>query len=286
MTSLLKEQEAVDKANKEFWNELCGSGLAKQLGITDHSLESLKLFDDTYMSYYPYLLEHVKTKEMKGKKVLDVGLGFGTLGQIIARSGADYTGLDIAEGPVKMLNHRLRMLNLPGLAIQGSMLECPIESSSMDWVVSIGCFHHTGNMQRCVDEAFRVLKPGGRAMIMVYNRFSLRQWQQWPRKTWQAFLYDNGLAKRLPDSDEDQRRAYDAGDAGEGGGAPETEFFSKKQIHHIFQRYSMVKCHLENSDDVYLKMPFRKKKIHIARSKALPTFGKLLGLDIYIEARK
>ena len=28
--------EAIDEANARFWNELCGSGFAKALGITDH----------------------------------------------------------------------------------------------------------------------------------------------------------------------------------------------------------------------------------------------------------
>lgn len=34
-----------------------------------------------------------------GKKVLEVGLGYGTLGQLIASRNADYYSADIAEGP-------------------------------------------------------------------------------------------------------------------------------------------------------------------------------------------
>jgi hypothetical protein len=40
------ENIEVSQKNAEFWDELCGSHLAKSLGITDSSVESLKKFDD------------------------------------------------------------------------------------------------------------------------------------------------------------------------------------------------------------------------------------------------
>ena len=165
----------IDKANEEFWNELCGSGLAQHLGIKDHGIKSLKQFDRSYLEFYPYLLKHVPVGEMAGKKVLEVGLGYGTLGQKIVDAGADYTGLDIADGPVNMMNHRLQMQGLPGRAIKGSILQSGLPAESFDYVVSIGCFHHTGNIQRCVNETWRLLKPEGTAFIMLYNQFSCRQ---------------------------------------------------------------------------------------------------------------
>ena len=74
-----------DRANADFWNELCGTNFARELGITDHSLRSLKLFDQAYLEFYPYLLKHVNLARMSGRKVLEVGLGYGTLGQKISR---------------------------------------------------------------------------------------------------------------------------------------------------------------------------------------------------------
>ena len=104
------ETLSVDERNKQFWNELCGTQLAKQLGVHDSSPESLKRFDDWYFDFYPYLYKHIPFADMRGKKVLDVGLGYGTVAQKLAESGADYQGLDIAEGPVAMANHRLAQL--------------------------------------------------------------------------------------------------------------------------------------------------------------------------------
>jgi len=84
---------AIDRANAEFWHELCGSTFAKSLGITDHSLDSLGRFDRAYLEFYPYLLKRVGLEDMAGKRVLEVGLGYGTLSQKLAEVAADYTGL-------------------------------------------------------------------------------------------------------------------------------------------------------------------------------------------------
>ena len=264
--------EAIDEANAKFWDELCGTSLAKHLGITDRSEASLRKFDDFYLTYYPYLLRHVPVAEMRGENVLEIGLGFGTLSQQIAQSGAKYNGLDIAKGPVDMVNERLRMIGAPGKAVQGSMLECPFPDASMDRVVSIGCFHHTGNTQRCIDETLRVLKPGGSAHIMVYNRFSYRQWRRWPKETAQALL-GNETVNRA------QRHAYDSDSSGEA--APETQFFSKEQLRKMFSGFARFSAKAENNEDFIFR-----GRIAISRKKLLPVVGPVLGLDIYVTALK
>src|SRR3972149_4518723 len=49
-----------------------------------------------------------------------------------------------------------------------------LRDSSFDFVVSWGVIHHSGDMAAIIREIHRVLRPGGRAYIMVYNRKSLR----------------------------------------------------------------------------------------------------------------
>ena len=181
-------QHQIDQANSEFWNELCGTIEAKRLGITDSSTESLAKFDAWYLGFYPYLLPSVKPERMHGKKVLEVGLGYGTLGQQIAEAGADYTGMDIAQNPVDHINYRMRLHRLPGKAIQGSALAMPFPNESFDFFVSIGCLHHTGNLQKCFDEAYRVLKPGGVAVMMVYNKYSYMRWKRAPIATFTSVM--------------------------------------------------------------------------------------------------
>ncbi len=267
---------AIDRANAAFWDELCGSTLARSLGITDHSLASLQRFDRAYLAFYPYLLERVGLDQMAGKSVLEVGLGYGTLSQKLAEVAADYTGLDVAAGPVNMVNHRLQMQGMSGRAIQGSILDAPLATESVDAVVSIGCFHHTGDVQRCIDETYRLLKPGGQAKIMVYNRFSYRQWLKWPAQTWSAAMHDR---RAVPDALVDQRRAYDVNSAGEA--APETAFLSARELEGMFRRYSRFTAHKENCDN----LPFGAHRL-LPRRRMLSSVGRLAGLDLYVDARK
>ena len=274
-------QSTIDSENSRFWNELCGSQFAQSLGITDHSKDSLEKFDKAYLQLYPYLMPLIDCKSMKGKRVLEIGLGFGTVGQKIAQSGSNYHGLDIAQGPVDMMNHRLTMLSVDVVgATCGSMLECPFDSDYFDYVVSIGCFHHTGDMQRCVNETFRILKPGGTAVIMVYNKFSYRQWLVWPQKTFRTFLNESFFNKKDSGNiSRAQRLAYDKDS--NGNAAPETEFFSIRDLHYIFRDFSRVYFKKENCDAI----TFNGRHL-IDRKKMLGSLGRILGLDIYLKAIK
>jgi SAM-dependent methyltransferase len=216
---------------------------------------------------------------MKGKRVLEIGLGYGTLGQKIAETGADYVGLDIARGPVRMMNHRLRMAGLGGVALQGSMLSCPLKAGSCDAVVSIGCFHHTGDIARCIRETSRVLKRGGRAFLMVYNQYSYRQWLRWPLATLGEGLAELGLRERGRTITEEQKKAYDSDTSG--AGAPETVFLSIRLLREMLADFSEVRFFKENCTDFQLK-----GFTFIQRKKMLATLGRTLGLDIYLEAVK
>lgn len=269
----MSDSPSVDAANAAFWDELCGSSFAIALGITDRKKESLDRFDRAYLDYYPYLLDRVPVASMSGRKVLEIGLGYGTLSQKIAAAGAEYHGLDIAAGPVSMVNHRMRMAGLSGQAQQGNMLACPHPDASMDDVVSIGCFHHTGDLRRCLDETWRVLRPGGRAFIMVYNRYSFRQWTRWPGPTLRAAL---GMA--APASEE-QRKTYDPSTTGTG--APETVFTGSRELRAMMRRYTTVAIRRENCDDLRWR-----GKHYVDRSRLLPVLGPLLGLDLYVSAVK
>jgi SAM-dependent methyltransferase len=273
----LERVRTFDRANAEFWDELCGTQMARELGIVDHSAASLERFDRSYMSFYPYLLTRVPVDTMKGKTVLEIGLGYGTLGQRIAEAGARYFGLDVARIPVRMMEHRLRMRGLQGAAVQGSMLHCPFGTRSIDVVVSIGCFHHTGDIERCIEETYRVLRPGGEAYVMVYNQFSLRQWLTWPRTTLRALVRERVYGRSAP-SHESQRKAYDA--SPDGQAAPETAFVSRARLRSKFRQFSRVFIHSENSD------PLSCRGREILSRDTMLRLGWLWGLDLYIAARK
>jgi SAM-dependent methyltransferase len=268
---------AVDGLNSSFWNELCGSTLARTLGIKDSSIPSLKRFDDWYFDFYPYLLPFVSAAGLEGKRALEVGLGYGSLSQKIAKAGATYTGLDIAAGPVTMVNHRLRQQGLPGQAVQGSVLECPFPNHSFDVAVAIGSLHHTGDLALALDELRRVLVPGGTLIFMVYNALSYRRWLRWPVSTLRHARWARGALDSKPSSSASERAAYDA-DA-KGNAAPETTFWSRDELRSMMTNWSIEALRLENIGD---EGPLRL----VPRSIKLKTMGSWAGLDVYIRATR
>jgi len=266
-------QKIVDEQNRAFWNELCGTSLARGLGITEHSLDSLQKFDRAYLEFYPYLSSYLR--DMSGKKVLEIGIGYGTVARELASKGADYWGLDIAAGPVWIVNHWMKLRGLNGTAIVGSALDAPFKSDSFDAVISIGCLHHTGNMQKAVDEIWRVLKPQGQAVIMMYNNYSLRRWLGRPLGLFKEVL----LGKSAANTDEAQRAKYDTNTRGKA--APFTEFCSIARLKVLFRRFLRVRYRLENIDD--LRFP---GCLITRRTSLLNNFAHLVGLDWYVTATK
>jgi SAM-dependent methyltransferase len=263
-------EAGVDRLNAEFWDELCGTNMARSVGVTDASPASLARFDAAYLDFYPYL-EGYLPAEVRGKRVLEIGLGYGTVGQILAARGASYHGLDIAAGPVEMMRHRLSALGIEDAetrVVQGSALEIPHDDASFDHLVSIGCLHHTGDLARAVSEVWRVLRPGGAAVVMVYNRRSLRQLSLRARRA-----ITRGR-------EADIRGAYDANSAGVA--APATEFASKAEASHLFGRFSSVEIRAENFDEP----AFLRGRVRLPRRWFLGAPARLAGLDLYVIARK
>lgn len=272
-------QKDISNRNSEFWNELCGSQLAKVLGINDSSVESLKKFDDWYFDFYPYLFNHIPFPDLKGKDVLEVGLGYGTVAQKLAQDGANYRGLDIAAGPVEMVNHRLRQMGVAGEAIQGSILEPPFEPASFDAIVAIGCLHHTGDLRRAVEKCWDLLRPGGCLIFMVYYAYSYRRFRMAPAETSRYMARElMGYRGVVGQSNAVERAAYDANS--EGGGAPHTDWVSIRSMRDICGKFSSFSAQIENIDQ---EPPFSRTP----RVKLMEThWPRIVGLDLYARATK
>ncbi|MBR1156112.1 class I SAM-dependent methyltransferase [Bradyrhizobium sp. JYMT SZCCT0428] len=268
---------SINDANSEFWSELCGTSLARSLGIDDNSAASLQKFDNWYFDFYDYLLPFVDVAAFKNRRVLEVGLGYGSLSQKIAEAGATFTGLDIASDPVAMVNRRLDQARLSGRAVQGSVLSCPFEDQSFDVAIAIGSLHHTGSLAGALKELRRILVPGGQLIFMVYNAFSYRRIIRWPLTSIRHALWLRGRSAGKPVAGEAERWAYDANV--DGVAAPETEFFSVQELRRMLTDWSIETVRLENIGD---EGPLR----FLTRSLKLRLFGPWLGLDIYIRATR
>jgi SAM-dependent methyltransferase len=263
----------IERANSSFWDELCGTRFARSLGITDSSAESLARYDRWYFSFYPYLERYVPFAELAGKRVLEVGLGYGSVCQRLAECGAIYAGLDIAAGPVEMARRRLAMCGCQGDVRQGSVLAAPFADASFDVLVAIGCYHHTGDVSQALRETHRLLAPGGRALIMVYNAFSYRRWLRAPLSTLRHLMRaKTALDPSLAVSTR-QRAWYDTNAAGEP--PPVTEFVSRAELRRLAKDFTEAACTTENA-----AIPLGP------RAWGLATLGRIAGLDLYASLRR
>ncbi len=257
----------IDARNASFWDELCGSALARQVGVEDASAESLERFDAAYMGNYPYLESYVPA-DLGGAELLEIGLGYGTLSALLIARGAHYHGADIAEGPVEMVRHRLRLSGQGQEAdeqvIQASALDLPFETGRFDFVYTIGCLHHTGNTPRAVTEVHRVLRSGGTAVVMLYHAHSLRQLLK---------VQLPALLRRRRTLDE-QAAMYDTNAAGEA--APHVDYWTRGEVRGMFGAFSSVDIDVRNFDNTRV----------VPRERLLGNIDRVLGLDLYITARK
>ena len=274
-------QKDIDTKNAAFWNELCGSALARSLGIIEVSPETLRQFDKAYMAMYPYLKKYFFSENVKGQKVLEIGLGFGTLGQMLVSWGCDYFGLDIAEGPVAMMRYRLAQLGKDGeeQVKVGSALEIPYSDESFSYVYSIGCLHHTGNLMKAVSEVYRILVPNGKAIVSLYHSHSFRQIVKVNLIRLRKHLSRLFLVNKQTDVSERVRGLYDTNQLGVA--APYTGYVSRTEAKQLFKDFTHVKIDIQN----FHKLAFKGRTI-IPRKKLLNNIGRVAGLDLYITAKK
>ncbi|HEV2904249.1 MAG TPA: class I SAM-dependent methyltransferase, partial [Pyrinomonadaceae bacterium] len=107
-----------------------------------------------------------------GLRVLEIGCGMGTDGAQFAKAGADYTGIDLTDAAVVLARKRFQVSGLKGEFRVADAERLDFPDGSFDLVYSHGVLHHTPDIEAAVREIHRVLKPGGRAMVMLYHRGS------------------------------------------------------------------------------------------------------------------
>ncbi|HNV69412.1 MAG TPA: class I SAM-dependent methyltransferase [Candidatus Ozemobacteraceae bacterium] len=261
--------------NKLFWNELCGTSAFRALGLSEVNRESLRTFDNWYFEYYSYLPSYLNLHELSAKRVLEIGLGFGTVGEALFSSSMKYVGVDYAENPVRLMRQRIRWREKQDSAcvIQSDARCLPFEDESFDYVVSLGCLHHTGDTEKSIREVHRVLKKPGKAIIMLYREGGIKTKLVIPlkyvvRKLCGMKMNYQSYKNACFDSNLDE------------SAAPIIDLLSKRRVKECFARFSHARVAIENLEITSGRIQ------QILRTTFNSSLGRMFGQDYYITAEK
>ena len=159
---------------KEYWNrQPCN------IKHSNFPIGTLEYFNEVEKRKYfvePHIPQFAEFEKWKGLEVLEVGCGIGTDSINFSRAGAKLTSLDLAENNISITKKRFETFNLKANFILGNAEELSSYFSyqQFDLVYSFGVLHHTPHPNLALDEIFKVLKPGGELRIMLYSKYSLK----------------------------------------------------------------------------------------------------------------
>ena len=112
-------------------------------------------------------------KEWKPGKILDLGCGIGSSLLPFAKSGFECYGIDISSRMLKFAKQYAKKHDVKYLLKKADMLRIPFKKKEFGYLISIASLHHLDNEKKrlkALSEINRVLKPGGKFFIAVWNK--------------------------------------------------------------------------------------------------------------------
>src|SRR6266851_7293665 len=200
----------------------------------------------------------------RGLRVLEIGCGLGTDGAQFALAGANYIGVDLTEASVELARKKFELSGLRGEFRVADAENLDFADDSFDLVYSHGVLHHTPDTRQSVREIHRVLKPGGRAIVMLYHRGSynyrigirvLRRAGANLLKSESGIKIVNRLTGEPMESLRDHARLLKASTNGhvasdeflshstDGAGNPLARVYSRREARELFKYFQKVELH-------------------------------------------
>lgn len=160
---------------REFWNaDPCGTRYLE-------GEEDLEAHARARYALEPFIFDFAKFQSAQGLNVLEIGVGMGADFLEWLKAGAHASGVDLSAASIERARRRCELAGYsPDLRVADAE-QLPFADNSFDLVYSYGVLHHSPDTPRCVREAWRVLKPGGQARIMIYQHPSITGTMLWLR---------------------------------------------------------------------------------------------------------
>lgn len=267
---------AKRETQKQWTNDPCGARTAREheSGTPEfyHKVEH-----ERYNVYAPWMLEAIAFSTHSGESVLEIGPGLGTDHAQFARAGARMYALDLTPRHLELTQRRFENERLVTRPVRGDAESLPFGSGRFDLVYSYGVLHHTPDTAGAVREIYRVLRPGGLAIVGLYHKHSAFHWIRtmlW-RGLWLGELRRKGYARLLADI-EYRSPGSDA--------VPLVKVFSRRDCRLLFDAFAHVSIRTDQIEWSHL-VPFAGPDSGPSRS-ILERFARQWGWYLTIFARK
>ncbi len=207
MTQTINQEEVenFEKMSQDWWDE---NGPCKPL----HRL------NPTRMSYLrAQICEHFKLdasvlKALDGLKAIDIGCGGGLVCEPMTRMGADVTGLDAAEGNIKIATEHAEQHGLDITYLHKTAEEHVKSRKKYDIVLALEIVEHVENLPFFIETAAKLLKKDGILILSTLNRTAksymlgivaaehILKWVPKGTHQWQKFIKPSELAQHCEDA--------------------------------------------------------------------------------------
>jgi len=120
--------------------------------------------------------------------VADLGAGEGLLSELLAQRAKKVIAVDNSEKMVAFGANKARKNKIKNLEFRLGDLEAPpIDSESVDLVVLSQALHHATDPQRCINSAYKILRPGGQILMLDLARHHFEQARDLYGDRWLGF---------------------------------------------------------------------------------------------------
>lgn len=111
---------------------------------------------------------------LRGRRILDLGSGMGGTSVALALAGAAPLAFEYNQAYCAITRLRAERYNLALPVVNGAGERLPFADASFDLAICWDVVEHVQDPDRLLAELARVLRPGGRALVTVINRFAFR----------------------------------------------------------------------------------------------------------------
>lgn len=100
-------------------------------------------------------------------RYVDLGIGDGMLTLMLAEVAESVTAVDVSPEMLRQLESRARAKNIGNIeVVEADIEDLPLEDELFDVAVLSQALHHAQDPARCLAEARRILKPGGKLLLL------------------------------------------------------------------------------------------------------------------------